>query len=118
MERWWAYRVDSPQAAFDAVAALDPFPNSLVGGLGVALKGFVGNPELIYVFVNANDPSADEASQIEAVMARFGVVTGLTFHDLIESDPQPHFIASGPVGDILAALRAYFPGQVSEKPGN
>ena len=118
MERWWAYRVESPQAAFDAVSAMDPFPEMLVAGLGVLLKGFVGDPELIYVFVNANDPSAEDARQIEAVMARFGTVTTLSYKDLMESDPLPHFLASGVVGDVMAAIQSHFPDQVRERPGN
>jgi hypothetical protein len=114
VERWWAYQVPSPQAAYDAVTALDAFPGSLVGGLGVVARGYEGDPELYYVFINANDPSPDDLRQIEAVASRFGSVTDLTLDGLMYTDPRPHLIASGPVEDIQLALRTQFLGQINE----
>lgn len=115
MERWWAYRVRDVQAAADAVIAMDGFPESLVGGLGVIVKGYEGDPEVFYVFVNANDPTDEQAAQIEGVMAQFGESTALTLHDLTESDPRPHLVASGPADNVLFALQASYPGLIRER---
>jgi hypothetical protein len=82
--------------------------------LGVVAKGYVGDPELYYVFINANNPSADEEGQIEAVASRFGSVTDLTLDDLMYTDPRPHLIAAGPAENILMALRTQFLGQIAE----
>lgn len=112
MERWWAYRIASPQACSDAVIAMDAFRENLVAGLGVIAKGYEGDPELLYVFVNANDPTDDEVVQIEAVMSSYGEKTALTYDELMVRDPRPHLVVSGPISSIVSALRTSYPGQV------
>lgn len=114
-ERFVAYLVDGPQAAADAVAALDAFPLDRLVGLGVFAKGYEGNPELFYVFANLKSPTVDEERVLRATMGGFGRRTEKSFHDLADTDPRPHFIASGPVEVILEAIAAHFPGRVKSR---
>jgi hypothetical protein len=118
MERWWAYRMRDVQASADAVTAVDAFPTDLIVGLGVIIKGFEGDPEQFYVFVNADDPTAEQVAQIASTLAGFGQATSLTYADLMYKDPQPHLVASGPVESILLGLSATYPGRIREPRSN
>lgn len=97
------------------MVAMDAFPNDLVAGLGVIAKGHKGTPEDFYVFVNANDPTAADVEQIEAVMGRFGALTSPSYDDLA-APPPPHFVASGEVETILIAMNATYPGRIRQGP--
>ena len=116
-QRWWTYKVNGPQEGADAMLAFDAFPLDLVVGMGVAAKGYEGDSELFYVFVNADDPEPAEVEQIEAVLGRFGSPTGLSFEDLMAA-PQPHFVASGVTDQILMALSAQFGVKPTDRRSN
>ncbi len=110
MDREWVYRCPDVLTAAQAVQRLDTWPREKIVGLGVAVRGWLEEPEEFYLFVNAEGITEQEAGQIKAIMSEFGEVTPWSsFGALYDANPRPHLVAAGLSSTILPALAAAYP---------
>ena len=109
-DKWWVYECPDVESAGRAIQRLDTWPQDKVVGLGVAVKGWLEQPEQFFVFVNGEGLTSQEVGQIDGIVSEFGEPSPWkTFGDLYASEPTPHLVAGGFSETILATLSAQYP---------
>ena len=112
MEEWWVYELRNAQAAMEAALAIDrAYPPDEVTGLGVCSRQGPDERDHLYIAVCNKNPTAGRIHAVDEILCRFGVPSAMTPDDLDEPSGR-QWVASGPVGIIVAMLLAQHTGEI------